>query len=116
MLYGAEWLTWEDKNSSFWGQTEFNFNILIKKVEAPKKELRRRNKGYRTHLPGQHTQLNSKSRLPTAKKTISETYNLNNVVVGHFHEITSAFCVQYRKWSNRSLLSNKRLLYAVKLF
>ena len=116
MLYGAEWLTWEDKNSSFWGQTEFNFNILIKKVEAPKKELRRRNKGYRTHLPGQHTQLNSKSRLPTAKKTISETYNLNNVVVGHFHEITSAFCVQYRKWSNRSPLSNKRLLYAVKLF
>ena len=106
----------ETKIQVFWGQTKFNFNILIKKVEALKKELGRRNKGYRTHLPGQHTQLNSKSRLPTARKTISETYNLNNVVVGHFHEITSVFCVQYRKWSNRSPLSNKRLLYAVKLF
>ena len=106
----------ETKIQVFWGQTKFNLNILIKKVKAFKKELGRRNKGYRTHVPGQHTQLNYKSRLPTAKKTISETYNLNNVVVGHFHEITSAFCVQYRKWSNRSLLSNKRLLYAVKLF
>ena len=106
----------ETKIQFFWGQTKFNLNILIKKVKAFKKELGRRNKGYRTHVPGQHTQLNYKSRLPTAKKTISETYNLNNVVVGHFHEITTAVCVQYRKWSNRSPLSNKRHLYAVKLF
>ena len=70
MLYGAEWLTMGDKNKSFWGQTKFNLDILIKKVEALKKELGRRNKGYRTHVPGQHTQLNSKSRLPTAKKLL----------------------------------------------
>ena len=74
------------------------------------KELGRRNKGYRTHVPGQHTQLNCKSRLPTAKKTVSETYNLNNIVVGHFHEITTAVFVQYRKWSNERPLLNKRLL------
>ena len=47
----------ETKIQVFWGQTKFNFNILIKKVEALKKELGRRNKGYRTHLPGQHAQL-----------------------------------------------------------
>ena len=106
----------ETKIQFFWAQTKFNLNILIKKVEALNKERGRRNKGYRTHVPGQHTQLNCKSRLPTAKKTVSETYNLNNIVVGHCHEIMSAVCVQYRKWSNRSPLSNKRLLYAVKLF
>ena len=104
----------ETKIQVFWGQAKFNLNILIKKVEAPNKELGRRNKGHRTHVPSQHTQLNYKLRLPTAKKTVSKTYNLNNTVVGHFHEITSAVCVQYRKWSNRSPLSNKRLLYAVK--
>lgn len=106
----------ETKIQVFWGQTKFNFNILIKTVEALKKELGRRNKGYRTHVLGQHTRLKSKSRLPTAKKSVSETHNLNNIVVGHFNEITSAVCVQYRKWSNRSPLSNKRLLYTVKLF
>ena len=97
----------------FWGQTKLNLNILIKKAEGLKKERGWRNKGYITYVPGQNTQLN-KWRLPTAKKTVSETYNLNNIVVGHFHEITSAVCVQYCKWSNRSPLSNKRLLYAVK--
>ena len=107
-------LPWETKIQVFWGQTKLNLNILIKKVEALKKELGRRNKGYRTHVPDQHTQLNCKSRLPTAKKTVIETYNLNNIVVGHFHEITSAVCVQYRKWPNRHPLSNKCPLYAVK--
>ena len=66
-------------------------------MEALKKGLGRRNKGHGTHVPGQHTQLNYKSRLPTAKKTVSETYNLNNIVVGHFHEMTTVVCVQYRK-------------------
>jgi len=95
----------ETKIKVFWDQTKFNLNILIKKVEALNKELVRRNKGHRTHVSSQHTQLNCKSRLPTAKKTVSETYNLNNIVVGHFYEITSAVCVQYRKWS-RNLLGN----------
>ena len=63
----------ETKIQVFWGQTKLNLNTLIKKVEALKKELVRRNKGYRTHVPGQHTQLNCQSRLPTAKKTVSET-------------------------------------------
>ena len=81
----------ETKIQVFWGQTKLNLNILIKKVEALKKELGRRNKGYTTHVPDQHTQLNCKSRLPTAKKTVIETYNLNNIVVGHFHEIQVPF-------------------------
>ena len=44
----------ETKIQLFWGQTKFNLNILIKKVEALKKALGRRNIEYRTHVPGQH--------------------------------------------------------------